>query len=327
MDQARNNARAHVIVVGNEKGGVGKSTIAMHLTVAYLREGKKVVTIDLDSRQATFTRYIENRANFASSNDVDLFFPVHYVVHPSTSDHLEESHKDEEDRLGDIINRHRRDTDLIIIDSPGGDTYLSRLGHLAADTLITPVNDSFVDLDVLVQINHETMRILKPSHYSELVWENRKIRAAQSQPNMDWVVFRNRLSNLPSKNKSEMEDVMKSLSERMGFRLIEGFGERVIFRELFLKGLTLFDVKGLGSMKTRLSHIAAKQEINNLLTAVAQGREAITAEFEKTAGARPAPIGTSMSRRMNTIQAFAARGATTGAEDTETETATGTHVG
>src|SRR3546814_6757451 len=52
----------YVIVVGSEKGGTGKSTTAIHLTVGLMKLGFRVGTIDLDARQGTFTAFWRNRA-------------------------------------------------------------------------------------------------------------------------------------------------------------------------------------------------------------------------------------------------------------------------
>ena len=53
---------ARVIVVGNEKGGSGKSTVAMHVAVALVKaRPERVATIDLDIRQRSLTHYVENR--------------------------------------------------------------------------------------------------------------------------------------------------------------------------------------------------------------------------------------------------------------------------
>lgn len=63
---------AHIIVVGNEKGGAGKSTVSMHVATALSRMGHKVGTLDLDLRQKTLGRYIENRNAFLTQQDLTL---------------------------------------------------------------------------------------------------------------------------------------------------------------------------------------------------------------------------------------------------------------
>src|SRR5436190_17152538 len=73
-------ASAHVVVLGNEKGGSGKSTTAIHVAIALMKAGQRVATIDLDSRQKSLTHYIENRRSWAKRGRLDLEIPVHYCV-------------------------------------------------------------------------------------------------------------------------------------------------------------------------------------------------------------------------------------------------------
>ena len=170
---------------------------------------------------------------------------------------------EEKEKISQVMQKFQNH-DFIVIDTPGSDSYLSRLAHSFADTLITPLNDSFVDLDMLVRVNADSLDILKPSTYSEMVWEQKKQRAIRDGGSIDWIVMRNRLSSIYSRNKEEMEKVLSALSKRIGFRLVAGFGERVIFRELFLSGLTLLDMRE-NNLTISLSHVAAKQELATLM--------------------------------------------------------------
>jgi len=262
--------RARVIVVGNEKGGSGKSTTAMHLAVAALRRGLSVGSLDLDSRQATFTRYLENRATANARRNAGLPVPDHHLVPLSTYRHSAmAAEQDEHQRLSlrfaDLAERH----DVVVIDTPGTDNHLSRLGHSLADVLVTPINDSFVDLDLLALVDPDTLRIVRPSRYSEMVWEQKKQRALRDGGSIDWVVMRNRLSHLDARNKRDVARVLDELARRLRCRLVAGFGERVIFRELFLQGLTLLDLREDGSeVALNLSHVAARQEVRALIEAV-----------------------------------------------------------
>lgn len=256
----------YIIVLGNEKGGTGKSTVSMHVIVSLLRQGYLVGTIDVDARQGTLTRYIENRSHRKRIHEQNLPMPDHCPLFKSElSDRTQAEDEDKKNmdaQLNLFVNH-----DFIVIDTPGSDSYLSRLAHSHANTLITPLNDSFIDLDMLVRVNGENMSILKPSTYAEMVWEQKKQRAIRDGGSIDWIVLRNRLSNLFSKNKEEMEKILTALAKRIGFRPLPGFGERVIFRELFLKGLTLLDMRE-NNMTMSLSHIAAKQELNTLMEAI-----------------------------------------------------------
>ena len=255
--------RGKVIVFGNEKGGTGKSTLAMHLVVSLLNEWYKVGTIDVDARQGTFSRYIENRTKTASS-DKSIIVPKHTPVFTSSNNSVEQMEKENYENLSKVIQSYD-DYDFIIIDTPGNDTNLSRIAHSYADILITPLNESFIDLDLLVRLKDSVSSFeLKPSTYSEMVWEQKKNKAIRNKGTIDWVVLINRMSNIASKNRQELEKILHALSKRIGFRLARGFKERVIFRELFVSGLTLLDLKNQPS----LSHIAAKHELSDLLRAL-----------------------------------------------------------
>jgi chromosome partitioning protein len=251
--------KPYVIVLGNEKGGTGKSTEAMHLTVNLLVNGFKVGTIDTDARQGTFTRYFEHRKK--AGGDIEL--PEHIAVFGSdTNDRAEAQSLDVESF--DRAMKQQENCDFIIIDTPGNDTYLTRIAHSHADTLITPLNDSFVDLDVLVKVSNNDMKIFSPSIYAEMVWNQRKERAKRGDKPIDWVVIRNRLTTLYTKNKRDINVVLEAMSKRIGFRLGVGFCERVIFKELFLSGLTLLDLEKSG-VQLNISHISARQELRELV--------------------------------------------------------------
>lgn len=250
--------RAHIIVVGNEKGGSGKSTTAMHLIVALMRCGLSVGSVDLDARQATLTRYLQNRTAFRALSGAPIPISEHVAIPLDQADRFD-------DEVGALIAKH----DAVVIDCPGSDNPLSRRGHIAADTLITPLNDSFIDFDVLGQVDPNTFEVIRPSTYAEMVWEQRKRRALGKLPPVDWIVMRNRLSHVEAKNRQNVATAMEALSKRIGFRTAPGFSERVIFRELFLKGLTLLDLReeGVGGSLS-VSHVAARAEVRALLQAL-----------------------------------------------------------
>ena len=253
------NDKPYVIVFGNEKGGSGKSTAALHVAIGLAQQGHKVGTIDLDVRQGTLTRYMENRGRSPEEN---LPLTQHIPV-------LRGTEEDERQRLAEAITQLKETCAYIVIDTPGTDNSLSRIGHSYADTLVTPLNDSFIDLDLLAKVDPETHAIIGPSTYSEMVWDMRKQRALRDRGSIDWVVMRNRLSHLDARNKRDMADIVEKLSRRIGFRLARGFGERVIFRELFLQGLTLLDPKKGG---LTMSQIAARQEVRALIDTILQAR-------------------------------------------------------
>ena len=241
-------------MLGNEKGGSGKSTTAMHLIVGLLHEERRVGCIDLDLRQGTLSRYVANRVDFCQRGGVRLLMPHQIKI-------------DQPDQivLDAAIAELKRRCDVVVIDCPGHDAPLSRRAHAMADTLITPLNDSFIDFDVLAHVDPDSIKVVKPSHYAEMVWEQRKQRALERRAPIDWIVMRNRLSALDARNKQNINHALSALAQRIGFRLAPGFGERVIFRELFLKGLTLLDLRQTQAHGLSMSHVAARQEVRGLL--------------------------------------------------------------
>ncbi len=262
--------RANIIVLGNEKGGSGKSTAAMHLIVGLLRDGYRVGAIDLDARQATLTAYVAARAAFAAARQPDLPLPRGAAVVRSELDSRREAEADEAERFNAALAELSAACDVIVIDCPGADTHLSRLGHAAADTLITPINDSFVDFAMLAKVDPDKHEIVGPSIYSEMVWQARKRRFARDRGKIDWIVMRNRLGATEARNKRDVGVTLEALAKRIGFRTVKGFGERVIFRELYLLGLTLMDIRevsGLG-IQMGMSHVAARNEVRALIGAI-----------------------------------------------------------
>ena len=256
---------AHIIVVGNEKGGSGKSTTAMHVATSLARLGKLVGLVDLDLRQRTLGQYIENRRTFSERNSLDLPTPDYRPLPEIANDSLRPGENIQDRRLSAAISSFEKGTEFILIDCPGSHTRLSQVAHTLADTLVTPLNDSFVDFDLLAKVDGETNQILGPSVYSEMVWNARQLRAQAGLKPIDWIVTRNRVGAQAMHNKKKMADAVGALSRRIGFRVAPGFSERVIFRELFPRGLTLLDLKDIGVGNLNISNVAARQELRDLM--------------------------------------------------------------
>lgn len=256
---------AHIIVVGNEKGGSGKSTTSMHIATALVRLGFRVGALDLDMRQKSFGRYAENRARFLAKEGLTLPSP-NYIelpeIDPAT---LKDGENIYDARLSAAVQQLEAESDFILIDCPGSHTRLSQMAHSLADTLVTPLNDSFVDFDLLARTDAEGENILGPSVYSEMVWHARQLRAQAGLTPIDWIVVRNRIGAQNMINKKKMTAAVDKLAKRIGFRIAPGFSERVVFRELFPKGLTLLDLKDIGVTQLSISNIAARQELRDLI--------------------------------------------------------------
>lgn len=234
-------ASPHVIVVGNEKGGSGKTTIAMHVAVALLKAGQRVATIDLDGRQRTLTNYIENRRGWAARCRLPLKLSQHFVVGQADCCRIDENERVEFAAFDEVVRAVQNDQDFVIIDTPPHDSYLARLAHSMTDTLVTPLNDSLLDLDVLVKLDPVDFSIKEVSHYGELAREARRLRRLIDGVTTDWVVVPNRLSAVNSRNKRQIDAALSELSVMLGFRLVKGLAERLIYRENFVRGLTALD--------------------------------------------------------------------------------------
>lgn len=256
---------AHIIVVGNEKGGSGKSTTAMHVATALARMGHRVGAMDLDLRQRSFGRYMENRNAYLARAGLDLPSPRYVPLPEFEPAKLNPGENPFDQRLAAGLAQLSGASDFIIIDCPGSHTRLSQVAHSLADTLITPLNDSFIDFDLLAKIDPETGAVLGPSIYAEMVWNARQLRAQAGRAPIDWIVLRNRLGAQQMHNKRKVGEALADLSKRIGFRIAAGFSERVIFRELFPRGLTLLDLKDTGVDQLNLSNVAARQELRDLV--------------------------------------------------------------
>ena len=258
---------AHVIVVGNEKGGAGKSTLSIHLSVALLKAGRRVATIDLDTRQRTLTRFFENRRSWAQSASWPIELPFHCALERGESRDLRQNEAKEFALFADAIGAVEHDYEFVVIDTPASDSYLMRLAHSLADTLISPLNDSFIDVDVFSRVTHDRGRRGAVAHYANLVLEARRKRRLVDNGVIDWVMARNRIASLASNNAKQIAISIAKLGAELQFRVVDGLHDRVIFRELFPIGLTALDPIEQGAENRALtaSQQAARREIESLV--------------------------------------------------------------
>ncbi len=265
-----------IIVIGNEKGGAGKSTIAVHLAASLLHGGASVAVVDLDLRQSSTGRFFANRRAWIAANGVGLPEPL---LRHAAEDGVALARAPEAEQLArfdEAFGRAREEATFVIVDTPGGDTAVSRAAHARADLVVTPMNDSFVDFDMLGHVDPVTLELQKPSLYSETVWEARKQRALAGQrAPLDWIVLRNRLASVEARNRKRIDDRLMALAKRVGFRVGPGLRDRVIYRELFPFGLTIADLSPkVRPVPVSLTHVAARQELRALLHAVGIGGHA-----------------------------------------------------
>jgi chromosome partitioning protein len=253
----------HVIVVGNEKGGSGKTTIAMHVAIALLKDGHRVGTIDLDSNQQSLTRYIENRRVWASYRQIELEIPLHRYIPCAACGQTQDNEATDLAAFESAIFSFDPSVDFLVVDTPSNETFLMRLAHLVADTLLTPLNDSFLDFGTLASIDPVTHEVVETGHYAAMVCEARQRRKLFDRSHINWIVIRNRLSL-----GRLVDNGLNDLAMRLGFRPIEGCAERMVYRQLFPAGLTAsdsLDETTLGNRTARW-HLAAMQEARDLYT-------------------------------------------------------------
>jgi chromosome partitioning protein len=260
----KSGSSPHVVVIGNEKGGSGKTTIAMHIAVALMKAGQRTATIDLDGRQRTLTHYVENRRAWARRYHIELELPTHFAIARADGLNVELNEAAELSDFERAVSEIERRHDIVVIDTPPHDSYLMRLAHSIADTLVTPLNDSFVDLDVLAKLDPVTFAVTGASHYAELVREMRQHRRSIDREFTDWVVVRNRISELESSVTPVLSDCLQQLALALGFRVTTGLYERPVYRDVFPHGLSAMD-DALLSVNPDASHSTARREVQSLL--------------------------------------------------------------
>jgi chromosome partitioning protein len=288
----------HVVVIGNQKGGSGKSTFAMHIIVALLKVGKRVASFDLDLNQLTLTRYLGNRHEWGREHGQKLELPDHYpvteeVVYARGRNHgadlrqfisqfkkTARAHKDDlidSNALSHSADLRRfisqlkeigraRKHDFIIVDTPGGVQHLSLIAHGMADTLITPINDSLFDLDVLIAMERSDLEP-RPSVYAKTVQHALEARRKVSGRATDWIVVRNRLESIESNNERQITRVLDVIQRTLGFRIARGLLDRPVYREFFAAGLAVFDLaEGFKSTaEINRAILLARLEVQNLI--------------------------------------------------------------
>jgi chromosome partitioning protein len=232
-----------------------------------MKAGQRVASIDLDCIQQSLTRYVNNRSAWARRTGLDLELPVHCCIKRGETMQIADNETSELQQFIDAVSVIERKFDFIVIDTPGSDSYLMRLAHSMADTLVTPINDSFLDFDVLGTVDPVTYAVTGENHYAEVVRDmRRKRRQLDGASSTDWIVVRNRLSMQETRNKQLLVDGLNELSFRLGFRSIDGFAERVVYREFFPRGLTSLDDIDEATLATgpSLGHVTAREEVTSL---------------------------------------------------------------
>lgn len=261
-------APAPLVVIGNEKGGSGKTTTAIHIVAGLMSTGLRVGAIDLDHRQRSFSHFFANRAQWAERQKKDFALPKLLTVTGSDRESRTLAEGEEGRRLQAAVIELSADADVIVVDCPGAETALARAAHAGASVIVTPINDSFVDFDLLASVDPETFDAKTPAIYAEFVWESRKRHMIERRKTIDWLVVRNRMSATETRNQRRVGDALTKLSQRIGFRTARGLNERVIYRELFPKGLTVLDLIEGKERGITMAQIAARAEVRALVASL-----------------------------------------------------------
>ena len=236
-----------ILLFANEKGGSGKTTCAIHLIIALLHLGKTAASIDLDERQQSLTRYIENRQKTSDTQEIPLLLSEHFqIANESTLSNTNciEIFEKKFDQLLQKLSNY----DFIIIDIPGNNTKINRLLHYYADIVITPINSSFIDVDLIGKVNADDLSLISHGVYGNLFLEERDRTFKKKNKKPEWIVVHNRYSAYESLHKRNIDFALRCMSKKMDFKLIPGFRDRLIFKELFLKGLTLLDANSINKI-------------------------------------------------------------------------------
>ena len=263
----------HVITFANEKGGVGKSTLAFHIAVALAHAGQKVVAIDLDRRQRTLERGLSYRQGTACNLGIALPSP-HYSVldYPSTA------------ALYQTINRLGPDADFVIFDAAGADSPIFRRVVALADTLIAPINASFLDLELLGRLNPVNGVPERAGCFGQTVSELREEKLARKMGLIEWIVVKNRVRAAEKRHIGRIDDALERLSISHDFRIAQGLSERVAFRELFQFGLTHLDLDLIPDMIR--PQASSRDEIHALIADLGltvEAREAVGGSTRRNA--------------------------------------------
>ena len=257
-----------IIVVANEKGGAGKSTVAALLSTAMLYQGRRVAVMDVDLRQQTLSHFFANRRRWLPAANVSAPVPLEYMLADDPADLAEADPARVVALFHKALILAMGAADIVVIDTPGGDTPLSRAAHLQADIVVTPMNDSFVDFDMLGKIDPITLKLVRPSLYAKVVHDARRTRAGYGRK-LDWVVLRNRMALADGRNRQRMTVNLELLAGQVGFRLGPQLRERIAYREMFPFGLTLADLSAnLRPAEVSTPRKAAREELNALLAAL-----------------------------------------------------------
>ena len=288
-----------IIVFSNLKGGTGKSTTALSVIVGLLRQGKSVATLDLDMDQEALTRYLFNRTRFAKLTKLRIGMPEHHrftQIDPGAENAPLSARLE---LLNGLVDTLTAENDYVVIDCPSLDNPLTRTVTARADVLTSPVNESFLDIDVIGEVRGTPPTVTRIGPFAEMIGAEMQRRQDEGVYPLEWIVVRNRRNPSASRHTAAIGTVLGELSKTLSFRVTDGFVDRLIFRELFLVGLSILDLrKDDPLIANNSSHRSAYEEASNLLQSVGKSLFADNVGGERLSGEnRPALVDAKLVRR------------------------------
>lgn len=289
-----------IIVFSNLKGGTGKSTTALSVIVGLLRQGKSVASLDLDMDQEALSRYLFNRTRFAKLTKLRIGMPDHHRFTQIDPGGNGAELSTRLDKLSELIDKLVAENDYLVIDCPSLDNPLTRAVTARADVLTSPVNESFLDIDVIGEVRGSPPTVTRVGPFAEIIGAEMQRRREEGIAPLEWIVVRNRRNPSATRHTAAIGTVLDELARNLSFRVTDGFVDRLIFRELFLVGLSILDLrKDDPLIAGNSSHKSAYEEASDLLQSV--GRSLFA---DETGGAgrlaskdRPALVDAKLVRR------------------------------
>ena len=288
-----------IIVFSNLKGGTGKSTTALSVIVGLLRRGKSVASLDLDMDQEALARYLFNRTRFAKLTKLRIGMPNHHRFTEIDPGGNGAELSTRLDILSGLIDNLVAENDYLVIDCPSLDNPLTRAVTARADVLTSPVNESFLDIDVIGEVRGSPPTVTRVGPFAEMIGAEMQRRRDEGIDPLEWIVVRNRRNPTATRHTAAIGTVLGELSRNLSFRVTDGFVDRLIFRELFLVGLSILDLrKDDPLIASNSSHRSAYEEASNLLQSVGRTLFADGASAERLSGEnRPALVDAKLVRR------------------------------
>jgi len=229
-----------IILIGGEKGGSGKSTIATSIAVAHATSGAATLLVDTDRQATSYYWALQRREN-------EIEPPIDFIAEANT------------DNLGDDLMRFSEQYEQIIVDAGGIDSPQLRTGLICADVMLSPFQVSQFDVWTLQGLQH-------------LIDHAQSARKQSNQLPLQVLAVANRISTNPTRAKKEREDASAMLADYTSLTLCNAMlSERSAFKDAASEGMSVAEYKPVDKKAiaelTELYH-----EVTNVIKATNQER-------------------------------------------------------